>query len=172
MDQPIVCRVQGDAYGGGVALIAAADLSIAAGDAHLSFPEPRFGLVATIALGTCVRRLGLTASLDLMLTGRRFDAGEAARLGLIAAAVDGSDLDGAVAGRVDALLEGGPSAVASTKRIARTLAHGWPGPDLDIADDLGRAASPDEAREGAAAMVAKRPATWVTTWSSPQEVVR
>jgi methylglutaconyl-CoA hydratase len=172
MDQTVVCRAQGDAYGGGVALIGAADLTVAASDAHFSFPEPRFGLVATIAAGTCVRRLGLTAALDLLLTGRRFDAVEAARLGLIAAAVDGSDLDNAVARRVDALLEGAPSAVATTKRIARTLAHGWPTPDLDVADDLGLALSLDEAREGAAALAAKRPAAWVATWTSPQEVTQ
>jgi enoyl-CoA hydratase/carnithine racemase len=162
LDQPFVCRVQGDAYGGALAVIAASDLAIASDRACFALPETRFGLVATVAAATCVPRLGLTAALDLMLTGRRFNAKEAAAAGLIASAVHDDALDTALGQRIDDLLLAAPVATAVSKRVARALAGSFVGHDLQLALALGRASSSEEARIGSA--TSGEQAEWVTHW--------
>lgn len=96
---PVIARVQGDAFGGGIGLAAAADCAIASSKARFSFSEVHLGLrPSTISL-YCVPRLGIERSLDLFCTGRIFNADEAATWGLIAESVDVTQLDA----RVDAL---------------------------------------------------------------------
>lgn len=123
LPQPVVCRVNGDAYGAGLAILAAADLAVTVRRARFALPEVRFGLVPTLAVEACVPRIGLTAALDLALTGRTIDGGEAAILGLVCAAVDDeAALDAAVAARVEVLLAAEPEALGATKTLVRRLA--------------------------------------------------
>lgn len=116
---PVLARVNGPAFGSGLALVAAADIAIASTDAVFAFPEVRLGLVAGPAMAACRPRLNRTALLDLFLTGRRFDAVEAARMGLIARAVPPAELDAAVATTLADLAQGDPGALAATKRTIR-----------------------------------------------------
>jgi riboflavin kinase/FMN adenylyltransferase len=118
---PVVCRVNGAAFGAGLAIVAAADISIAVTDAVFGLPEVRFGLVAGPAAASCLTRMGQTAALDVLLTGRRFDAGEAERMQLVTAVVERDDLDGLVEARVSELLLGDYEAIARTRRLARQL---------------------------------------------------
>jgi methylglutaconyl-CoA hydratase len=118
---PVLARVNGPAFGSGLAVVAAADIAIAATDAVFGFPEVRFGLVAGPAMAACRPRLNRTALLDLFLTGRRFDAVEATRMGLIARAVPPVELDAAVATTLADLAQGDPDALAATKRTIRAV---------------------------------------------------
>jgi methylglutaconyl-CoA hydratase len=118
---PVVCRVNGAAFGAGLALVAAADISVAACDAVFGFPEVRLGLVAGPAAAASLARMGQTAALDLLLTGRRFGAGEAGRLHLVTAVVGRDELDAAVEARIAGLLLGDYDALAATRRLVRQL---------------------------------------------------
>jgi enoyl-CoA hydratase/carnithine racemase len=118
---PVVCRVNGAAFGAGLAIVAAADISVAVSDAAFGLPEVRFGLVAGPAAATCVARAGQAAGLDLLLTGRRFDATEAGRLNLVTAVVDRAGLDTKVETVISDLLLGDYAALAATRRLVRRL---------------------------------------------------
>ncbi|WP_236787777.1 enoyl-CoA hydratase/isomerase family protein [Amycolatopsis sp. GM8] len=121
---PVVARVNGAAYGAGLAIAAAADISVATADGFFGLPEVRFGLVAGPAAAACVGRLGPTAALDFLLTGRRFDADEA--VGLFTAVVPRAQLDAVVERRVADLVDGDYRALAATRRLVRRMAR----PDL------------------------------------------
>ena len=118
---PVVARVNGAAFGAGLAVAAAADISVAVSDAVFGLPEVRFGFVAGPAAATCVARMGRTAALDLLLTGRRFDPAEALRVGLVTSVADRADLDAAVQAVVADLLAGDYAALAATRRLVRQL---------------------------------------------------
>jgi enoyl-CoA hydratase/carnithine racemase len=117
----VVCRLNGPAFGAGLALAAAADIAISAADAVFGLPEVRFGLVAGPAAVACVARIGRAAALDLLLTGRRFTAAEAHRLGLVTAVVDRGALGDAVEAVIADLLAGDRDALAATRRLVRRL---------------------------------------------------
>jgi riboflavin kinase / FMN adenylyltransferase len=129
---PIVCRVNGAAFGAGLAIVAAADLSIAAVDAVFGLPEVRFGLVAGPAAAACLPRMGQTAALDLLLTGRRFGAHEADRIHLVSAVVERAMLDEAVEARIAELLLGDHGALAATRRLVRRLTGSTMGERLQV----------------------------------------
>jgi methylglutaconyl-CoA hydratase len=118
---PVVCRVNGAAFGAGLAILAAADIAIATSDAVFGLPEVRFGLVAGPAAAACLGRIGQTAALDVLLTGRRFGAVDAARMQLLSEVVARHDLDSAVERCVADLLLGDADAVAATRRLVRQL---------------------------------------------------
>jgi methylglutaconyl-CoA hydratase len=122
---PVVCRVNGAAIGAGLAIAAAADIAIASQDAFFVLPEVRLGLVPGPAAAACLARIGQTAGLDLMLTGRRCGAAEAGRLHLVARVVPRGDLDAAVEAVIADLLAGDGAALAATRRLVRRF--GGPG---------------------------------------------
>jgi enoyl-CoA hydratase/carnithine racemase len=145
---PVVGRVNGAAIGAGLAIAAATDIAIAAEDAFFVLPEVRFGLVPGPAAAACAARMGQTAGLDLMLTGRRFGAPEAARLHLVARAVPRDELDAAVGAVVADLLAGDAAALGATRRLVRRLGGQGMGERLRIA----RAAAGNGAETGDAGL--------------------
>ena len=132
---PVVGRVNGAAIGAGLAIAAAADIAVAAQDAFFVLPEVRFGLMPGPAAAACAARIGQTAALDLMLTGRRFDAAEAARLNLIARVVPADELDAAVGAVIADLLAGDVAALGATRRLVRRLGGPGMGERLRLARD-------------------------------------
>jgi methylglutaconyl-CoA hydratase len=164
---PVICRVNGDAYGAGLALLAVADLSISVRKARFGLPEPHFGLVATLAAAACVPRIGESASLDLLLTGRSFDAVEAQRIGLVAAVVAAADLEDTVDQRIGAVLLGAPVALGVTKQLVRRLGGPSLHDRLKLAQVLGRDASAQESKEGHEAMILRRSPKWVPSAREP-----
>jgi methylglutaconyl-CoA hydratase len=118
---PVVCRVNGPAFGAGLAIVAAADICVAASEAFFGLPEVRFGLVAGPAAAACLGRIGEAAALDVLLTGRRFTACEAQQMHLVARVVEREQLGAALEGLVSDLLLGDDSAIATTRRIVRRL---------------------------------------------------
>lgn len=123
---PVVCRVNGAAFGAGLAMVAAADIAVAVDKAFFALPEVRFGLVAGPAAATCLGRIGQAAALDVLLTGRRFTAIEAQQMYLVARVVERDQLDATVESILAELLLGDPAAMTTTRRVVRGMTQ----PDL------------------------------------------
>jgi methylglutaconyl-CoA hydratase len=156
---PVVARVQGFALGGGAGLVAAADIAIAASDAVFAFSEVKLGIIPAVISPFALAKIGPSAARRYFLTGERFDAATALRIGLVHEVAD--DVDAATDRVLGELLSAGPLAVRWAKRLIRERP---PGPETArwIAD---RRAS-DEGQEGLRAFLEKRPAREPdgTTW--------
>jgi methylglutaconyl-CoA hydratase len=160
--KPYVGRIAGHCVAGGMGLAAAMDISIAADDARFGFTEVRVGVAPAVISVVCLPKLRPADARAAFLRGTRFPAAEAARIGLINAAVPADRLDDEVAAAVDDLLAGGPGALAASKRLLARV----PGMPIDEAFAWTGALSAelfagDEARAGMRAYLEKRPAPWV-----------
>ncbi|MEJ7137623.1 enoyl-CoA hydratase-related protein [Amphibiibacter pelophylacis] len=160
--KPVVARVQGAAMGGGFGLVCAADIAIASTRARFAVSEARFGILPAVIGPYVVNAIGRRQAQRLALTCDSLDAAGALGLGLLHEVVDEADLDAAVARTVERLLAQSPNAQAEIKRYLAQLPDGPVAPDiLDLAaQTIARVRTTDEAREGFAAFVEKRPAAW------------
>ena len=120
---PTVALVQGACFGGGTGLIAACDVVIAADDAIFSIAEVRWGLTAAIIIPQLNDAIGVRQVRRYALTGERFSAAEARRIGLVHEVVPAAELAAAGARIVDQVLQNGPQAIAETKALA--LQSAW-----------------------------------------------
>ena len=162
LPKPTVALVQGAAYGGGVGLVAACDIAVAAQGARFCLSEVRLGLIPAVISPYVVAAIGARAARRYFLTAEPFDAAEARRIGLVHEVVPGADLEAAGGRMVASLLANGPDAVAAAKRLIADVA-GRPRDDALIEDTAQRIAEirgGDEAREGMAAFLDKRPPRW------------
>jgi methylglutaconyl-CoA hydratase len=159
---PVLARLAGPARAGGVGLVAACDLAVAAETATFAFTEVRVGVVPAVIAVTVRPRMLPRAVHELFLTGETFDAARAAAVGLIDAAVPADRVDEEVARYVDLLRQGAPGALAETKALLhRPLAD-----DLDAAfaamqEVSARRFASAEGQEGMAAFAEKRRPAWV-----------
>lgn len=158
---PVIAAVHGAAIGGGVGLVAAADLVVATEGTKFGFTEVRLGIVPGVISPYAVRRLGPANARRLFLTGEIFDATAAARFGLVDDVVAADGLDAAVDRWVEALRVGGPHAQGAIK----TLLEDVVGVPLDEAlgrtpAHIARQRATAEAREGFAAFFDKRRPAW------------
>jgi len=117
LTKPVVVKVQGAARAGGLGLVAAADVAIAAEEVSFALTEVRLGLAPAAISLTVLPRLGSRAAAYAMLTGETFSAAEAAQIGLITRAVPADRLDEETAAVVGALLKGSPQGLRETKRL-------------------------------------------------------
>src|SRR6188474_3388370 len=124
---PTVALVQGGCFGGGTGVISACDVVIAADNALFSITEVRWGLTAAIILPQLADAIGVRQVRRYALTGERFGAEEARRIGLVHEVVPLAELDVAGERVVDALLQNAPEANAVTKKRALQFAFGSPG---------------------------------------------
>ena len=118
---PTIARIQGDVYAGGMGLVAACDMAVAAEGAGFCLSETRIGLIPATIGPYVVRAMGRRAAQRYLLTAERFDAAEAHRLGLVHTVVAADGLDAAVDGLVQALRAAGPQAVRACKRLLREV---------------------------------------------------
>ena len=159
---PTVALVQGGCFGGGTGIAAACDFVIAADNAMFSIAETRWGLTAAIILPQLADAIGARQVRRYALTGERFGADEARRIGLVHEVVPFAELDAAGARAVEHLLQNAPEANAQTKAAALELA--WGGLDdagferLVLQHAAKRRSA--EAAEGLASFVEKRAARW------------
>ena len=162
LPQATLARVQGGAFGGGVGLMSVCDLAVCADDARFGLTETRLGLIAATIGPYVAARIGPAAARRHMLSGARFEAGEAVRIGLAAQAVPARALDEAVERQVDEHLKAAPGAVAATKAMLRALA-----PPVDetvvaaTVDRLIERWEDDEAAEGIDAFFDRRKPRWL-----------
>lgn len=163
LSRPVIARVQGAAFGGGVGLVACCDMAVAAREAVFCLSEVRLGLIPAVISPYVVRAMGARAARRYFLTAERFGADEAYRLGLVHQVVDAQGLDAAVAALADHLLKGGPVALASAKDLIAAVSD-RPLDDAVIEDTARRIAAQRagaEGQEGVAAFLEKRPPGWV-----------
>jgi methylglutaconyl-CoA hydratase len=135
---PVIVSVHGFALGGGSGLTACADICIAAEDAVFGFSEVRLGIIPGVISPMVLAKIGPAAARRYFLTGERFDARTALRIGLVDEVA--ADPDKAVASVVDSILAGGPTAVREAKRLVLE-----PGEEEDL---LARAAERRTSAEG------------------------
>jgi methylglutaconyl-CoA hydratase len=155
--KPVVARIAGPARAGGLGLIAAADIAVCTREATFAFTEVRLGVIPAVISATVLPRLTTRAAAELYLTGELFDGVRAAEVGLVTAAVSAEGLDAVVAGYCDALVRGGPLALAGTKQLLRRTPGASIRADLaDLAERSGGYFRSPEGREGVAAFREKR----------------
>ncbi|MEM6824332.1 MAG: crotonase/enoyl-CoA hydratase family protein [Pseudomonadota bacterium] len=162
MPTPLIGRIQGGAFGGGVGLASVCDIVIAEDGAVFSLSETRLGLIPATISPYVMARIGEGCARQIFMSARRFDAVEAQRLGLVARVAAGGDLDTAVEAEVAPYLSVAPGAVGAAKALARAL-----GPRIDdevVEDTVQRLADiweTEEARHGIAAFLEKTPPRWM-----------
>lgn len=161
--KPTVARVQGAALGGGVGLACACDIAIAADNASFSVSEAKFGILPAVIGPYVTNAVGKRQAKRLALSTTRIAAAEALAIGLVQQVVAVDALDGAVDTTVQELLAGGPAAQREIKQLFAQLAVGPITPEVRelTAQTISRVRGTDEAREGFAAFLAKRPANWI-----------
>ncbi|MFN7724014.1 MAG: enoyl-CoA hydratase/isomerase family protein, partial [Rubrivivax sp.] len=159
---PIVGRVHGDCYAGGVGLAAVCDVLVAAEGVHFCLSEARLGLLPATIGPYVLKALGEQASRRYFITAERFSATQAQALGFVHACVPPDALDAQVAELVAALVANGPAAVKACKRLVQDLADRPI--DAALRDDTARRIADirasEEGREGVAAFLGKREPAW------------
>ncbi len=158
---PVIALAHGAAIGGGVGLVAAADIAIAAEGTVFSLAEVRLGILPAVISPFVLRAIGPRFARDVFLTGDRFDAAEALRMGLVHRVVPGAALEAEGEKRVASLLASGPEAVAAAKRLIAQVAGRSPeqARELTVKTIAERRASA-EAKEGLTAFLEKRRPSW------------
>lgn len=160
--KPTVAVAQGACIGGALAIASSCDVLVASRDAFFAIPEVRLGFAPGPLLDAFARGIGYRALRRYLLSGERFSAEEAHRLGLVHRLCEAPELDGAVDELIDALLLGAPNAAAKAKHLLRT--HAPPALSPEELRELQRVheamANSDEAAEGRAAFKEKRKPRW------------
>jgi enoyl-CoA hydratase/carnithine racemase len=150
---PVVARIQGYSLGGGSGLAACVDVAIAGEDAVFGFSEVKLGIIPAVISPFVLPRIGAAAR-RYLVTGERFDAQTALRIGLVSEVTD--DLDGVVERVVGQLLTSGPEAAREAKRLIRERPDGE-----DAAQIAARLRSGEEGQEGLRAFLERRQASWI-----------
>ena len=165
LSKPTIARINGPAFGGGVGLIAACDITIAVDTALFGLTEARLGLAPAVISPYVIRRIGERFARRYFLTGERFDSRQAQSIGLIQQRVATDDLDNEVESVVNELLKGGPEAVITCKALVYAVA----GHNEELQKTMDEYTSKviaglrimDEGQEGLAAFLEKRKPSWV-----------
>jgi len=165
LSKPSIARINGAAFGGGLGLIAACDITIAVDSARFGLTEARLGLAPAVISPYVFRRIGERHARRYFLSGERFDARQAKDIGLIQQYVAAGQLDETVEDMIRALLKGGPLAVAHCKQLAFAVA-GHSAKSQQTLDEytaklIARLRVSAEGQEGLAAFLEKRKPAWV-----------
>ena len=160
--KPLIARVHGAAFAGGMGLAAACDLLVAAEEAEFCLPEARIGLVPAMISPYIVRVLGEQQARRYILTGERLSAREAQRIGFVHECVPAVELDARVEKFVALLSQAGPQALARSKKLLAKVANVAISPKLaaETAAVLADTRAGAEAREGIRAFLEKRKPNW------------
>jgi methylglutaconyl-CoA hydratase len=159
---PVVGRIQGDVYAGGVGLAAACDVVVAAEAVQFCLSEAKLGLLPATISPYVIRAMGEQAARRYFITAEKFGAAEAHRMGFVHELCPAEQLDARVDAIVAALLANSPAAVKACKRLVQDMA----GQDItgNLRDDTARRIADirasDEGREGVRSFLEKRPAAW------------
>jgi methylglutaconyl-CoA hydratase len=161
--KPVVAKVQGDCYAGGMGLVAACDIAVAVQEANFCLSEVKLGLIPATISPYVIKAMGENAARRYFLTAERFTAQEAHRIGFVHEVVAVDALDAKVAEVLKALVGNSPNAVREAKRLVRDIAH-RPVDDALLADTALRIAhirASGEGREGVQSFLEKRKPGWL-----------
>jgi methylglutaconyl-CoA hydratase len=158
---PVIAKLAGPARAGGVGLVAACDLAVAAEPVTFAFSEVRIGVVPAVISVPLIPQVQPAALYQLFLTGESFDARRAAEIGLITSAVPADAVDAEVQRFADMLRLGAPGALAATKELLRGPVSATMADDLAAMTTLSAARfASEEGQEGIRAFVEKRKPSW------------
>ncbi|WP_010141413.1 crotonase/enoyl-CoA hydratase family protein [Oceanicola sp. S124] len=161
LPKPLIGRVQGNCFGGGVGLVACCDQAFAATPVQMALTETRLGLIPATIGPYVVARTGPAGARRIFFQGARFGTDEALRLDLLAGVVAPADLDAAIESALAPILQTAPGAVARAKVLARRLGNPPSAADIDHSiDELVACWEGREAREGIAAFFDRRKPHW------------
>lgn len=160
---PLIARVNGNTFGGGVGLVACADIAIGAASAKFALTEVRLGIVPAAISPYVVEAIGSRHARRLFLTAAPFSAAEAHSVGLLHFTSAPETLDQLVDEQVDLLLRGGPAALRAAKQLVRRVAHFH---DRNVLGDetarlLARLRVSPEGKEGLSAFLERRKSAWM-----------
>ncbi len=159
--KPVICRVQGAAFGGALGLITASDIAIASDTARLCLSEVRLGILPAVISPYVVRAMGARQAQRYFMSAEVIGAAEAARLGLVHEVVPDDELDARIQSIIDALLQGAPEAQLASRELIEQVAYKSPDLVMDATAELIAALrTSDEGREGLDAFLQKRKAAW------------
>jgi methylglutaconyl-CoA hydratase len=151
---PVVARVQGHALGGGCGLVACCDIVIAEPSAQFAFSEVKLGIVPAVISPFALAKIGASAARRYFVTGERFSADVALRIGLVHEVAD--DLDAAADAALRELLSAGPEAARAAKALARR-----PLTADETARLIAERRTSAEGQEGLRAFLEKRSPSWI-----------
>ncbi|MDN4037076.1 enoyl-CoA hydratase/isomerase family protein [Massilia sp. YIM B02443] len=163
--KPVVARVHGDCYAGGMGLVAACDIVVASDNAAFCLSEVKLGLIPATISPYVIKAMGEQASRRYFLTAERFTAAEAHRIGLAHEVVPADELDATVGAIVKSLLGNSPNAVKEAKTLVREVV-GQPVGDtllIDTANRIAAIRASDEGREGVTSFLEKRKPNWLNS---------
>jgi len=163
--KPVVARVHGDCYAGGMGLVSACDIVVASENAAFCLSEVKLGLIPATISPYVIKAMGEQAARRYFLTAERFDATEAHRIGLAHEVVPADQLDDKVGAIVRALLGNSPNAVTQAKKLVREVV-GQPVGDtllIDTANRIAAIRASDEGREGVTSFLEKRKPNWLNS---------
>ncbi|TAN56962.1 MAG: enoyl-CoA hydratase/isomerase family protein [Rhodospirillales bacterium] len=162
LPKPTIARVQGPAFGGGVGLVSACDIAVATPSASFALSEVKLGLIPATISPYVVAAMGARAARRYFLTGERFDAAEALRLGLVHELVSPEDLDETVERIVAALVANGPQAIGKTKDLIRFVTSRSIDEAMreETAIRIAQCRASLEGKEGVDAFLGKRKPAW------------
>jgi len=159
--KPLIGRINGSAFGGGLGLISVCDVAIAPVTAQFGFTETRLGLIPATISPYVLARMGEGKARRVFMSARLFAAEEAVSLDLLARAVPAGELDAAIEAEVAPYLSVAPSAVAASKRLARSLGPRITPEVIDATiEALADTWETEEARHGIEAFLSKTPPRW------------
>jgi len=161
--RPVICRVQGPCFGGGVGLVAACDLSVSVAAATFSLTEVRLGIIPAVISPYVTERIGPGQIRRYALTAERFDAAEARRIGLVSEVVDDeAGLDDRIAFFVRLLKKAGPEALDHCKRVLRNIQPvDWDKVTMLTVDRIADRRVSPEGQDGLKAFLEKRAPGWI-----------
>jgi methylglutaconyl-CoA hydratase len=150
---PVLARVQGHALGGGAGLVACADVAVAHGGAVFAFSEVKLGIIPAVISPFALAKIGPSAARRYFVTGERFDAATALRIGLVHEVSD--DLDGAIDRVLGELRSAGPKAARHAKRLVLERPDG-----PETARRIAERRTSEEGQEGLRAFLERRAPSW------------
>lgn len=161
--KPVVAKVQGDCYAGGMGLVAACDIAVSVEEANFCLSEVKLGLIPATISPYVIKAMGENAARRYFLTAERFSAQEAQRIGFVHSVVKADALDAAVADIVKSLLSASPNAVKEAKRLVRDVAGQTLTTELiaDTAERIAEIRASEEGREGVRSFLEKRKPNWL-----------
>jgi methylglutaconyl-CoA hydratase len=162
VDRPVIARVNGNVFGGGVGLVACCDIAIAVQSAKFALSEVKLGLVPATISPFVVAAIGQRQARRLFLTAAAFSASEAQAIGLLHHVVAPEQLDAAVQETTAMILQNGPLATREAKRLIRTVL-GRDDRDVlqqETSELLAKLRASDEGKEGLSAFLEKRKPNW------------
>jgi methylglutaconyl-CoA hydratase len=164
--KPVIVKIQGDVFAGGIGLVAACDIAVTAPTARFCLSEVKLGLIPATIAPYVIRAMGARQAHRYFLTAEIFDAQEAQRIGLVhEVAMHAEDLDAKVKALTDNLLAASPAALAECKRLLHDVSHAPINDALvkDTAERIANVRASDEGKAGVAAFLHKETPAWVVT---------